>query len=112
MSTHTSPVSARLQALRDAMAREGVAAVVVPTADPHLSEYLPSRWQAREWFSGFTGSSGTLVVTADGGGLWTDSRYFSQAQTELAGSGLPLMKLNTGNTPDHATWLAERIGEG
>ena len=112
MSTHTSPVSARLQALRDAMAREGVTAVVVPTADPHLSEYLPSRWQAREWFSGFTGSSGTLVVTADGGGLWTDSRYFSQAQTELAGSGLPLMKLNTGNTPDHATWLAERIGEG
>ena len=112
MSTQTSPVSARLLALRAAMAREGIAAVVVPTADPHLSEYLPPRWQAREWFSGFTGSAGLLVVTADGGGLWTDSRYFSQAETELAGSGLPLMKQGVGDTPDHATWLAERLGEG
>ncbi|SEV98635.1 aminopeptidase P family protein [Luteibacter sp. 329MFSha] len=107
-----SPIPARLQALRAAMAREGVAAVVVPTADPHLSEYLPARWQAREWYSGFTGSAGTLVVTADGGGLWTDSRYFSQAEAELAGSGLVLMKLNVAHTPEHVAWLAERFGEG
>ncbi|MDR6935159.1 aminopeptidase P family protein [Luteibacter sp. 3190] len=107
-----SPIPARLQALRAAMAREGVAAVVVPTADPHLSEYLPARWQAREWYSGFTGSAGTLIVTADGGGLWTDSRYFSQAEAELAGSGLPLMKLNVAHTPEHVAWLAERFGDG
>ncbi|MET0618100.1 MAG: aminopeptidase P family protein [Luteibacter sp.] len=107
-----TPIPARLQALRAAMAREGIAAVVVPTADPHLSEYLPPRWQAREWFSGFTGSSGTLVVTADGGGLWTDSRYFSQAEAELAGSGLPLMKLNVAHTPEHVAWLAGQLGEG
>lgn len=94
------------------MAREGVAAVVVPTADPHLSEYLPARWQAREWFSGFTGSSGTLVVTATGGGVWTDSRYFSQAETELAGTSLPLMKLNVAHTPEHVAWLAETLRDG
>jgi Xaa-Pro aminopeptidase len=94
------------------MAREGVAAVVVPSADPHLSEYLPPRWQAREWFSGFTGSAGTLVVTATGGGLWTDSRYFSQAEAELAGTGLPLMKLNVAHTPEHVAWLADQLADG
>ncbi|MGE7136315.1 aminopeptidase P family protein [Luteibacter sp. NPDC031894] len=108
----TSPIPARLQALRAAMAREGVAAVVVPSADPHLSEYLPPRWQAREWFSGFTGSAGTLVVTATGGGLWTDSRYFSQAEAELAGTGLPLMKLNVAHTPEHVAWLADQLADG
>lgn len=108
----TSPIPARLEALRAAMARAGVAAVVVPTADPHLSEYLPPRWQAREWFSGFTGSAGTLVVTAKGGGLWTDSRYFSQAEAELAGSGLPLMKQNVAQTPEPPAWLSSELPEG
>ncbi|WP_036142710.1 aminopeptidase P family protein [Luteibacter sp. 9135] len=107
-----TPIPARLQTLRAAMAHAGIAAVVVPTADPHLSEYLPPRWQAREWFSGFTGSSGTLVVTASGGGVWTDSRYFSQAEAELAGSGLPLMKLNVAHTPEHVGWLAGQVGAG
>ncbi|HXO99328.1 MAG TPA: aminopeptidase P family protein [Luteibacter sp.] len=107
-----SPIPARIEALRAAMAREGVAAVVVPTADPHLSEYLPPRWQARQWLSGFTGSAGTLVVTAREGGVWTDSRYFSQAEGELAGSGLPLMKLNVPHTPEHVAWLAEHLGAG
>jgi Xaa-Pro aminopeptidase len=112
MGHMSTPIPARLEALRAAMAREGVAAVVVPTADPHLSEYLPPRWQAREWYSGFTGSAGTLVVTAKGGGLWTDSRYFSQAEAELAGSGLPLMKLNVAHTPEHVAWLATELREG
>jgi len=110
MTSQTIP--ARLETLRAAMARAGVSAVVVPTADPHLSEYLPPRWQAREWFSGFTGSSGTLVVTATGGGLWTDSRYFDQAEHELAGSGLSLMKLNVAHTPEHVAWLIEQMSEG
>src|SRR4051812_29879800 len=110
MTAQTIP--ARLEALRAVMAREGVAAVVVPSADPHLSEYLPPRWQAREWLSGFTGSAGTLVVTASGGGLWTDSRYFFQAEHELAGSGLPLMKLNVAHTPEHVAWLAEHLAAG
>ena len=81
----TNPIPDRIAALRDAMQKHDVAAVLVPSADPHLSEYLPEHWQARAWLSGFTGSAGTLIVTRDKAGLWTDSRYFSQAESELAG---------------------------
>ncbi|NBX95576.1 MAG: aminopeptidase P family protein, partial [Betaproteobacteria bacterium] len=61
MDTRTNPIRSRLQALREIMLREGVDALLVPSADPHLSEYLPERWQGRQHFSGFTGSMGTLV---------------------------------------------------
>ncbi|MGH8163920.1 MAG: aminopeptidase P family N-terminal domain-containing protein, partial [Rhodanobacteraceae bacterium] len=61
----------RITSLRAAMRERGIAACIVPTADPHLSDYLPTRWRAREWLSGFTGSAGTLVVGADFAGLWT-----------------------------------------
>lgn len=88
----TSP----LAALRAAMAHAGVDAYVVPSADPHLSEYLPERWQARRWLSGFTGSVGMLVVTADFAGLWVDSRYWVQADAQLAGSGITPMKVGNG----------------
>lgn len=71
-------VQQRLSALREAMKKHGVDAFVIPSADPHLSEYLPEHWQARRDFSGFTGSAGTLVVTADKAGVWTDSRYWEQ----------------------------------
>lgn len=94
---HTSPIPERLATLRSAMAREGVAAYLVPSADPHLSEYLPGRWQGREWLSGFTGSAGTLVVTADFAGVWTDSRYWEQANAQLAGTGVQLMKMTGGD---------------
>jgi Xaa-Pro aminopeptidase len=86
-----NPVPARLAALRTAMKQHGVVAVLVPSADPHLSEYLPAHWSAREWLSGFDGSAGTLVVGRDWAGLWTDSRYFAQAGQQLAGSGIELM---------------------
>ncbi|MBB3226911.1 Xaa-Pro aminopeptidase [Luteibacter sp. Sphag1AF] len=102
-------IPSRLNALRQAMSRHGVHAVIVPTADPHLSEYLPPRWQAREWLSGFTGSAGTLVVTADSAGLWTDSRYFDQAARELEGSGVPLMKMLVPHTPEHVTWVIGQV---
>lgn len=95
-----SPVPARLALLRGAMVREDLAAYLVPSADPHLSEYLPERWQARRWLSGFTGSVGTLVVTADFAGLWVDSRYWVQAEAELAGTGVQLMKM-TGASRAH-----------
>jgi Xaa-Pro aminopeptidase len=109
-----SPLShaARLSGLRQAMRRHGVAACIVPSADPHLSEYLPAHWQARAWTSGFTGSAGTLVVTAEDAGLWTDSRYFSQAVQELAGSGVRLVKLKVAHTGEHVAWLAGMVGEG
>ncbi len=107
-----SPVPERIAALRASMQQRGIAACIVPTSDPHLSEYLPAHWQARKWLSGFTGSAGTLIVTADFAGLWTDSRYFSQAEKQLAGSGVELMRLNVPHTPEHIEWLCERLRDG
>ncbi|VWB63959.1 peptidase M24 [Burkholderia lata] len=108
-----SPVPARLALLRGAMAREDLAAYLVPSADPHLSEYLPERWQARRWLSGFTGSVGTLVVTADFAGLWVDSRYWVQADAELAGTGVQLMKMTGGQqSAPHVDWLAQNVAAG
>ncbi|MGU7843155.1 aminopeptidase P family protein [Burkholderia sp. AW33-5] len=108
-----SSVPARLALLRGAMVREGLAAYLVPSADPHLSEYLPERWQARRWLSGFTGSVGTLVVTADFAGLWVDSRYWVQAEAELAGTGVQLMKMTGGQqSAPHVDWLAQNVSAG
>ncbi|CAN0618065.1 Xaa-Pro aminopeptidase [Burkholderia multivorans] len=109
----TSSVPARLALLRGAMAREDLAAYLVPSADPHLSEYLPGRWQARRWLSGFTGSVGTLVVTQDFAGLWVDSRYWVQADAELAGNGVQLMKMAGGQqSAPHVDWLAQHVPAG
>ncbi|AZY48655.1 aminopeptidase P family protein [Bordetella avium] len=102
----------RIGALRQAMRRHKLDAYIVPSADPHLSEYLPQRWQARRWLSGFTGSVGTLVVTADFAGLWVDSRYWVQAEAQLAGSGIQLMKIALVSTPGHIDWLAEHVPAG
>ncbi|MGF6635716.1 aminopeptidase P family protein [Paraburkholderia sp. MM6662-R1] len=109
----TSFIPERLANLRAAMAREGIAAYLVPSADPHLSEYLPGRWQGRQWLSGFTGSAGTLIVTADFAGVWTDSRYWEQASAQLAGSGVELMKMTGGQlTTPHFEWLAQNVASG
>jgi len=102
-------VSQRLVDLRAVMSAAGSDACLVPSADPHLSEYLPPRWQARQWLSGFTGSAGTLVVGAAFAGLWTDSRYFDQAERELAGSGIALMRQRVPHAPEHVAWLAEHL---
>ncbi|EIK94652.1 Xaa-Pro aminopeptidase [Pseudomonas sp. M47T1] len=110
MSTQSSTpneVPARLAQVRAVMAREGVDALLVPSADPHLSEYLPGYWQGRQWLSGFHGSVGTLVVSQDFAGLWADSRYWEQAEKELAGSGIALVKLGPGK-PGPLEWLAEQ----
>lgn len=102
----------RLAALRQVMHEEGVDACLIPSADPHLSEYLPERWQGRSWLSGFTGSAGTLIVAKDFAGVWTDSRYWEQAQAELAGSGVELMKLVAGGMQAHIDWMAEHVPTG
>jgi Xaa-Pro aminopeptidase len=112
MDTQTHPILQRLAAARDAMARHPVQALLVPSADPHLSEYLPRRWQGREWLSGFTGSMGTLVVTPTEAALFADSRYWTQAEAELAGSGVTLMKVPTAAPSHHIDWLAERLQPG
>lgn len=106
-----NPIPGRLTALRHAMRQHGVSACVVPSADPHLSEYLCAHWHARRWLSGFNGSAGTLVVTDDFAGLWTDSRYFEQAERQLEGSGVQLMRLRVPHTAEHVDWLLTRLGE-
>lgn len=110
--TTNSPIPARLQELRRAMHDAGLTAYVVPSSDPHLSEYLPARWQGRERFSGFTGSVGTLVVTDNFAGLWVDSRYWSHAEKELAGTGVQMMKIASAAATLHIDWLAENLAEG
>jgi Xaa-Pro aminopeptidase len=104
--------AARLAALRHAMRRHGVDAVIVPSSDPHLSEYLPGRWKGREWLSGFTGSVGTFIATQDFAGVWVDGRYWQQAEAELAGSGIELMKIPSGASLLHIDWLASTMAAG
>lgn len=107
-TTLEQSVPQRLARLRQAMAAEGIDALLVPSADPHLSEYLPGYWQGRQWLSGFHGSVGTLVVTPGFAGLWVDSRYWEQAEHELAGSGIELMKLLPGK-PGALEWLGDNV---
>ncbi|MEO6032104.1 MAG: aminopeptidase P family protein [Burkholderiaceae bacterium] len=112
MNAPTSPIAGRIADLRNALARHGLAAFVVPSSDPHLSEYLPERWQGRRWLSGFNGSVGTLIVTRDFAGLWVDSRYWVQAERELQGTGVSLMKISTAAATDHIQWLVANIAPG
>ncbi|MCX2891864.1 MULTISPECIES: aminopeptidase P family protein [unclassified Pseudomonas] len=107
-TTLEQSVPQRLAQVRQAMAVAGIHALLVPSADPHLSEYLPGYWQGRQWLSGFHGSVGTLVVTSGFAGLWVDSRYWEQAEHELAGSGIELMKLLPGK-PGALEWLGEHV---
>jgi len=105
-------IPARLEALRQAMRRHGIDACIVPSSDPHLSEYLPPRWQGRQWLSGFTGSVGTFIATQDFAGVWTDGRYWTQAEDELAGTGIALMKIASGASTQYIDWLAETMRPG
>lgn len=93
------------------MTEHNLSAYIVPSSDPHLSEYLPDCWKLRAWLSGFTGSAGTLVVSHKKAALWTDSRYFLQAEQELAGSGIELCKMGLPETPSMENWLATNLQE-
>lgn len=73
-------IKKRIISLRAFMKRQGIAAFIIPSTDPHSGEYVPEHWESRKWISGFTGSAGTVVITKDKGGLWTDSRYFYKHQ--------------------------------
>ena len=101
----------KLTALRQLMKRESLDAYIISGTDPHNSEYLPSAWQQREWISGFTGSYGTVVVTLEDAGLWTDTRYFIQAEQELQNTGISLHKLRIPGAVDYPEWLALRLPE-
>lgn len=107
-----SEVISRLAALRRAMQERGISAYIITSSDAHLSEYTPACWQGREWISGFTGSAGTIVVTLDWAGLWTDSRYFLQGATELEGTGIELMKQGVPGVLGIEAYLGSRLREG
>jgi len=93
------------------MEKHELAAYLVPSADPHQSEYVAACWRRRAFISGFDGSAGTAVVTLDGGGLWTDSRYFLQAEAQLAGSGIELFRMGNADVPELEDWLGAVLPE-
>ncbi|UIR55287.1 aminopeptidase P family protein [Sphingobacterium sp. SRCM116780] len=104
--------SEKLAAIRGLMKDQGVDGYIIPSSDPHISEYLPDRYKCIAWTSGFTGSAGTLVITQDFAGLWTDARYFVQANEQLAGSGFELVKLKVQGNAEYADWLGEQLTKG
>ncbi|MDX2445271.1 MAG: aminopeptidase P family protein [Bacteroidales bacterium] len=101
-----------LSDLRKKMSEKGIDAYLIPITDPHMGEYVPARWKTMKWFSGFTGSAGNIVVTKSFAGLWTDSRYFLQAEQQLKGSGIELVKLKIPHTPEYVDWLTENLESG
>lgn len=102
-------IQQRLSLLREEMQREHLAAFIFTSADPHISEYVPARWEGRKWITGFDGSAGTAVVTLHDAALWTDSRYFIAAEQQLRGTGIKLMRERMEGTPTIAEWLGSTI---
>jgi len=105
-------VNERISSLRKLMAERGIDAYIVPTYDPHQSEYVGEHWKTRVWMSGFTGSAGTFVVTKDVAALWTDGRYFIQAGNQLKGSEVKLFKMGIPGVPSYMEWLKENLANG
>ena len=99
----------RLTKLRNWISTDRVDAVIIPSTDPHQSEYPPAHHRVREWISGFKGSAGTVVVTTTAAGLWTDSRYFLEAETVLAGTGIELHRLHTPGVRDYPDWIIDHL---
>ncbi len=97
----------KLQVIRNQMKKDGIDAYIIPSADPHMSEYLPNYYKCIAYTTGFRGSVSTVVITADFAGLWADSRYFEQAEAQLKGSGFELVKLKAQGMPEYVNWLAE-----
>lgn len=105
-------IQRHLAALRKFLEEKQLHAFIIPSTDPHLSEYPADHWASREWISGFTGSAGTVVVTRDKAGLWTDSRYFLQAAKQLENSGIDLFREGLPTTPTIEEWLISELSEG
>lgn len=105
-------ISQRLAALRAAMAASGISAYLIPSTDPHASEFLPAHYTACSWFSGFTGESATLAVTQTGSALWVDGRFYEQGEQQLAGSGITLMRAGQPGVPTVEEYFAEALREG
>ena len=102
----------RIAALRGFMKANDIAAFIVPSTDPHSGEYVPEHWESRKWISGFTGSAGTVVITQEAAGLWTDSRYFIQAEEQLKETEIRLFKDRLPETPSIPEWLGSILNKG
>lgn len=105
-------INNRITQLRDFMKSNNLQAFIIPSTDAHMSEYIPEYWESRRWISGFTGSAGTVVITLDKAGLWTDSRYFLQATDELSGSEIVLFKDRIPGTISIPDWLLSELADG
>ncbi|MHC5201711.1 aminopeptidase P family protein [Myroides sp. LJL119] len=102
----------KLAQLRAWMKKKSIDAYIIPSSDPHISEYLPDHYKCIAWLSGFTGSAGTLTITHDFAGLWTDSRYFVQANEQLKDTGFELVKVKVQYAPEFVDWLATVLKPG
>ena len=102
----------KLSLLRETMKSNGLDVYLIPMTDPHMGEYVPDYWKIIQWLCSFSGSAATVVVTQKFAGLWTDSRYFIQAERELNGSGIELIKLNVPHTPEYIDWIRENLESG
>lgn len=107
-----SDLHSRLALIRTKMRDHNIDAYIVLSSDPHISEYLPAHYQGRAWLSGFVGSAGSLLITQDFAGLWTDSRYWVQAETDLADTSFTLMRFGDGKTLDMIDWIAQHLQAG
>lgn len=107
MNTNT-----KIEKLRELMIANNIDAYIIPTGDPHQSEYIPDHYKNRQWISGFTGSAGTVVITKDKAALWTDGRYFIQAEKEIEGSELVLFKMDMPGVLTYEEWLRDNLEEG
>ena len=105
-------IKERIAALRSVMKEAGIAAWIVPGTDPHMNEYLPNYWSERSFISGFTGSAGKVVITQEVAGLWTDGRYFIQANDQLQEGGLELFKERVAGTPTIPEFLCNTLKAG
>ncbi|MBU5590695.1 aminopeptidase P family protein [Clostridium sp. MSJ-4] len=105
-------IKKRIEMLREEMKKNQIKAYIIPSSDYHQSEYVAKYFKYREWISGFTGSAGTVVITTDKAGLWTDGRYFIQANKELENSDIELFKMGIPNVPEYSEWLLAELEEG
>lgn len=102
----------RVEKLRQLMKENQMDAYIIPSFDAHQSEYVAEHWKCRQWISGFTGSAGTVVITLEDAGLWTDGRYYIQAEEQLEGSGIRLFRMMDPGVPFYSEWLTDVLNEG
>ena len=104
--------SEKLSLLRAAMSAKGIDYYIIPSNDPHLGEYIPDHWRIIKWLTGFSGSAGTVVISESFAGLWTDSRYYLQAESQLEDSGFVLIKPSSAEPQDFVNWVTNKITQG